>query len=567
MPPKLEVHLVAPVEGLADSFDAAAREEAAKKEREEAAAKAAERAQARAKRFLMRLMKRDRARAFTSWAEQTEQWRHLRQVVLRWQQQTLAAAFDVWVGAHEKGAHRVAAGATVDRIVARLRNQRLAAGWQQWVNAWEAERRGKETLKRVASRLRHPGLARAFVRWAEMAERRGGKLRTMRRVFQQAFASDLARAWNTWNAHLRPTLALRRAVAAFAQSALRRAWNAWVGRSDEDAEKRRKADLARNAIGKLANRDLSMAWEAWVGMVQARHDAWQLMDRVTRRWLLIEASAAWAHWRDVARELARKHRLMRSFAARLANVGVARAWASWAARAEEHRRMAIVFRRFQNQLLTRTFFAWIKFHRMQHEGFLARLGRRLQEMMQSLLPSGGAGAGAGAGKAAATAAAGRGAAYDDASDDSDDDDDIPLRERRRLRRLRSTAKVEPSPMDLDLPPMDGPFAAQRSQASHGFFEYGYGAGPDRPFGASDGALRLDGPSVESQLLRSRSSARAHFAAKEDADREEDDDGAGVGIAARRPNTAPKAGSTAPPDAGWSGDPSSALKRSTSIVRR
>ena len=31
MPPKLEVHLVAPVEGLADSFDAAAREEAAKK--------------------------------------------------------------------------------------------------------------------------------------------------------------------------------------------------------------------------------------------------------------------------------------------------------------------------------------------------------------------------------------------------------------------------------------------------------------------------------------------------------------------------------------------------------
>ena len=31
VPPKLEVHLVAPVEGLADSFDAAAREEAAKK--------------------------------------------------------------------------------------------------------------------------------------------------------------------------------------------------------------------------------------------------------------------------------------------------------------------------------------------------------------------------------------------------------------------------------------------------------------------------------------------------------------------------------------------------------
>ena len=187
-------------------------------------------------------------------------------------------------------------------------------------------------------------------------------------------------------------------------------------------------------------------------------------------------------------------------------------------------------------------------------------------MMQSLLPSGGAGAGAGAGKAAATAAAGRGAAYDDASDESDDDDDIPLRERRRLRRLRSTAKVEPSPMDLDLPPMDGPFAAQRSQASHGFFEYGYGAGPDRPFGASDGALRLDGPSVESQLLRSRSSARAHFAAKED-DREEDDDGAGVGIAARRPNTAPKAGFTARPTRDGAATRRAPSSRSTSIVRR
>ena len=474
--------------------------------------------------------------------------RYLRQIVLRWHQQKAAAAFDAWVMVHERGAsRRVRARDGEDRGASAqpaARNRMAAVG--------ECVGSGAHCKRpRPGRRASATPAWRTFVRWAEMAERRGGKLRTMRASSASLRVGPRARgtAGST-------TCRCKRSVVRRPRCSRLRcaALGTRAGRSS-GSERQRQVEIARNAVSKLANRDLSLAWEAWRDMVQARHDAWALMDRVTRRWLLIEASASWAHWRDLTREMVRKERLMRSFAARLAVARRARGLRGW-------------------RVPKTTVVCWLSFaasKSVAHPHVL-RVGQfhRTKRGLRGAARSTSARDPAEPcprrqrrwwgcqedGIAACRSRAGN----EDSDDSDDDDDDIPHRERRQLRRLRASSRVEPAPPMLTCPPWTvllPPIAARPPTSP-----LRMGSPWADPYGGSaDDAsafIKLDRPSVESQLLRGRSS-RVHFF-------DDEDDGAGVGTQrAPRRTTAPDA---APglPDAGWSGDPSGTLRRTTSRRR-
>ena len=60
------------------------------------------RAMAKAKKFLRRFTNREKAKAFTQWADITESVMHLKQVGYRWMQRDLAKAFSTWYGSAER---------------------------------------------------------------------------------------------------------------------------------------------------------------------------------------------------------------------------------------------------------------------------------------------------------------------------------------------------------------------------------------------------------------------------------------------------------------------------------
>jgi len=231
---------------------------------------------------------------------------------------------------------------------------------------------------------------------------------------------------------------------------------------------------------------------------------------------VIGASRAWAQWKALAASRMRKRQLMRSFAGRLANMDVARAWSSWVGYCNENRTIGRVLYRYHNQLLTKTFFAWVRCHRYKHVGFFSRAGQWLAHLLQILpqFPARG------------------GSRHWDDEDDSDEEWGRGGRHGGRHRR------VEPyDPYEPPLPAMDGPFGSRGRGYEIGVGGYRRWVEDEAPSayitverypGREDQWMR---PSVESRIL-------AHDAARH----------------RRMPHKPAK------PDGSWSGDPSSSAWR-------
>lgn len=481
-------------------------------------------------------------------------------------QRGVAKAFDRWASRAEPQAQK-RIGLTMTKFVRRLANQRLAAGFETWRQAWEEQAVARHRISRVAQNLLNPGLSKAFYRWAEMAENRGSKRRLMRKFLQRHFQGGLSRAWTSWLEYVAPYRVLKRAAAALLHSGVFRAWNAWVDNCGLSRKQSRQREVAVGVLSRLANRELSRAWEAWRELVDARNAAWAVLDRVARRWRVIGASRAWAQWKALAASRMRKRQLMRSFAGRLANMDVARAWSSWVGYCNENRTIGRVLYRYHNQLLTKTFFAWVRScsrperaacaaapellpttssttvcspatrrvespptcvlcpslrylqvrcHRYKHVGFFSRAGQWLAHLLQILpqFPARG------------------GSRHWDDEDDSDEEWGRGGRHGGRHRR------VEPyDPYEPPLPAMDGPFGSRGRGYEIGVGGYRRWVEDEAPSayitverypGREDQWMR---PSVESRIL-------AHDAARH----------------RRMPHKPAK------PDGSWSGDPSSSAWR-------
>ena len=524
----------------------------------------------KARRFLRRLMNRELARAFERWADLAEAIYRLRSIGLRWDLRALAKAFDQWFFLREAGTAERKVTDTMARFARRLANKKLAMGWEAWKGWWAQHRADRDTMRSVAARMANPALSKAFDRWRECAASRADKKAKMLKVLRRHFSEGLSKGWNSWVAYVEPFLIMRRAARALANLPVRQAFNSWAGVLDELAEKRRKLDMARNAIGRLANRELSRGFSAWQALVQARHDAWALLDKVTRRWLLLEATMAYTHWAWLTTERRRTERLIKSFAGRLQNPGVSRAWGSWVEYAEQRRKMYGMAEHWRHgksayALQHKVFIAW---KRHVHDGFLTRTGRRLwgfEQWIEKLLWTLEGGVERVIRKPIERVIRRRRQRDDASDDDSEDDsidDDIPNRERRRMRAIGLPARrVAP---EEDLPAMDGPYARRRRERGIGGMAGGVvggvAGGLRRSLAESEaaelanyGVMTVERfPNVLKEFKRSSVEARGFGGGAAAARRKADqaggaDDGAGVGPPRRK---APP-----PPDASWSGDPS------------
>ena len=483
----------------------------------------------KARRFLRRLMNRSLAIAFGKWADVSESIYRLRSIGLRWSQRALAKAFDTWYAAREAGKGATRIQTTMERFVKRLANAKLAAGWTTWRQGYLEAKAARERMRGVAGRLANPGVSKAFDRWSEMARSRREKRAKMFKALKRNTSEG--KAFHTWIAYVEPYLIFRRAARALTNVPVRKAWNSWAALLDAMNERQRQMDTARNVLGKLAHRGQSRAWEAWVELVSARHEAWALLDKVTRRWLLLEAHAAWSHWRELTDGARRKDRLMRSFGSRLMSMEVSRAWSSWVEFADARRlrqeERAEEKARDKGKFLPKTrrrlwglehwlaSLLWSAESTAEHVLHLDRKARKTRRRAK--------------------------AADEDSEDEGSnsslfgDDDDLPFKERRRMRR---PIRIGPDPDD-ELPAMDGPYARRRAKQQL----YGADLRAREAEDESSAYMHIEryGGNVVREIKRPSWESRR-------AARGSNDDGAGTGLPPRR-RPAP------PPDAGWSGDPS------------
>ena len=527
----------------------------------------------KARRFLRRLMNRELARAFGHWADLAEAIFRLRSIAMRWDLRALAKAFDTWYAVRQATSEEMRTTQVMERFVRRLHNRQLSGGWEAWKAWWKSRAANRDTARSVAARLANPGLSRAFDTWKATAQGLAAKKAKMLKVLRRHFSEGLSRGWNSWIAYVEPFLVLRRAARALSNVPVRKAFNSWAGTLGDRDERQRKEELARNALGRLANRELSRAFEAWSFHVEERHRAWGLLDRVSRRWLLLEAAGCLHYWAEVVAERRRLERMLRGFAMRLSNPGLAKAWGSWLEHCERQKRMAGLMEYWRNgksayALQHKVFTAW---RRSVHDGFLTRQARRLWGLEQFLADvlwtiEGGVEKVVKAPLRALRRRRRRGSddgGSDEGSDDDSFDDDIPNRERRRLRAARGVVRRRVAPED-DLPAMDGPYAHRRRTQAERTLAAARRMAVESEMAEAAAYLTVERfpnvlreytrPAFEARGFatgRGAATARPPRQGRSSADQQQQDDGAGVGVGlvTRRHRPPP------PPDATWSGDPS------------
>lgn len=350
-------------------------------------------------RFLRRLLKRQLARAFTTWEEQaSERGRMLRLLkksaraiqlntarrawnswaeagAMRGRQRQLmrnflrralnAAVSRAWNRWHTRTVGGARAHRLIQKVFMKMLFQRLSRAWEKWARGPEAEARRKRRLMRAAlGKLVHAKLAAALETWktstAEMLASKDALSRALRRLSHPG-----ARAFETWKskcaALFEKRKLLRKQLASLRNQPLARAWRQWYGSVAEALEAKRKL---RAAAARISNGGLAKAWASWAALVEgkeAREERKRLLRRATSRLMMKPIARAWEKWSEgchAKRELRKK---LGKVAGKWANMKVSRAWESWKAQVASVARLKKALGRFKNVELTWGWHRWLDY--------------------------------------------------------------------------------------------------------------------------------------------------------------------------------------------------------------
>ena len=367
-----------------EAADRAAAERAAAEqtaaERAAAEQTAAERAAAgeeavrKQKLFLRRLIRRDLARAFTTWSSVWEGVARMLRAVRRWANRPLARAFNRW----ETRATSLNASsetlAAARRFVRSLLSRRLKLGFETWTQLATALKASLARVRRATIRMIHTAVAYAFDLWRATADSYRQKRAVMSKVLRRVVHPGVGKAWGTWVELLAVFCKLRGAARSIMHRHVRQAWNEWVEAAKGSAGEQGYMLVARQFVRRLRQQGLARCWQTWVALVDDRGRQLATMRAVYARFLMQGAMRSLHLWREIVDRHFEIVELMRMTSVRMLTRGVARAWVSWRERMEERRQSFRVFARYNNRLLVKVWLGWYRYHRLKKAGFASRIG-------------------------------------------------------------------------------------------------------------------------------------------------------------------------------------------------
>ena len=326
------------------------------------------------KLFLRRLIRRDVARAFTTWSAVWEAVARMRRAIRRWANRPLARAFNRW---ESRATSLNASGETLaaaHHFVRSLLSRSLKLGFETWRQLAAALMASLARVRRAASRMIHTALAYAFDLWRATADSHRQKRAVMSKVLRRVAHPGVGKAWGTWVELLAVFYKLRGVARSIMLRPVRQAWNGWVEAAKGSAGEQGYMLVARQFIRRLHQQGLARCWQTWVALVDDRGRQLATMRAVFARFLMQSAMRSLHLWREIVDRQFEIFELMRMTSMRMLTRGVARAWVSWRERVEELRQLFRVSARYNNRLLVKVWLGWYRYHRLRKAGFAGRIG-------------------------------------------------------------------------------------------------------------------------------------------------------------------------------------------------